>query len=134
MDVVDLLLADYAAVTERGKFTLIGAGFSEIFTRKMPCVHPLMFVLLRMKVSKEDIGRSRVRLLIRGHDKELFNAQINIDITEDQQGVKYYPLPAQVSNLKFDQPGIYYIEAFVNGELKRCQELTVKQLRPPKTL
>lgn len=132
MDVADLFLADYASVNERGKFTLVGAGFTEIITRKMPCVHPLMFVLLRMKVTKADIGRNRVRLSVNGHGKELFTAQINIDITEDQQGVKYYPLPAQISHLKFEQPGEYKIEAFVNGECKRSQDLTVKYIRPSK--
>ena len=72
MEISDLILADFAAVSQRGKFTLVGAGFTEISTKKMPCIHNLMFLFIRVKATREDIGRNRFDVRIVGEKGSIF--------------------------------------------------------------
>ena len=60
MKVQDLIFADHAAPNEAGKFTLVGAGFNEIFTRQLPLIQTRMFVLVRFRVTMADIGKNRI--------------------------------------------------------------------------
>ena len=129
MEVSDLILADYAAVNDRGKFTLVGAGFTEIATKKLPCVHATMFVLIRLKVDQEDIGKNRVGLRILGAHGPIFNAELNVNVSKTQAGPKYIPLTNKIANLKFDEQGIYCIEVMVNGVVKRSQDLSVRLIK-----
>jgi len=126
MQVSDLILSDYAAVNDRGKFTLVGAGFTEIITKKLPCIHPLMFVLIRLKVGAEDLGKNRVGIKIIGEKGAIFNAEVNINVAKIESGYKYIPLTNQITNLKFEEEGSYCLEVRVNGDLKRSQDLMIK--------
>ncbi len=130
MEVLDLILADYAAVNERGKFTLVGAGFTEIFTKKIPCIHPLMFLLVRLQVKMNDKGKNRVEIRLIGEKGTLFKADCNVDVSDDQKEEKHIALPIRFNNLKFDYAGEYKFEVLINGEDKRNQILRIKHLKP----
>ncbi|MDO8662909.1 MAG: hypothetical protein Q7K98_06800 [Candidatus Omnitrophota bacterium] len=130
MEVTDLILADYAAANEGGKFTLVGAGIAEITARKLPCVHPLIFILVRLKVTRQDIGKNRVDIRLIGEKGTIFKAEADLDVSKDHAEEQYIPLPIQLVNLKFDLAGDYSIEVRVNGELKQSHNLKIKLLGP----
>jgi hypothetical protein len=126
MEVTDLILADYAAANERGKFTLVGAGISEITTTKLPCVHLLMFLLARLKVTRSDIGKNRIEIRLIGEKGTLFKTENNLDVPKDITEDHYIPVPIQLVNLKFELAGDYTFEVRINGELKQSHNLKIK--------
>lgn len=126
MEVSDLILADYAAANDRGKFTLVGAGITEITAKKLPCVHPLMFLLVRLKVTRQDVGRNRFDIRMIGEKGTIFKAEGNLDVPSQHEGEQHLPMPMQLVNLKFEDAGDYSIEVRINGELKQSQNLKIK--------
>lgn len=128
MEVSDLILADYAAANDRGKFTLVGAGITEITAKKMPCIHPLMFLLVRLKVTRPDIGRNRFDVRMIGERGTIFKAEGDLDVSSQHEGEQHLPMPMQLVNLKFEDAGDYSIEVRINGELKQSQNLKIKLL------
>ncbi|MBF0532524.1 MAG: hypothetical protein HQL23_05430 [Candidatus Omnitrophica bacterium] len=130
MEIQDLILADYAAANEGGKFTLVGAGFSKISARQFPCIHPVMFILVRAKITLRDKGKNRIEMTIIGERGKIFGAGCDVNVPETQIEEEYAVLPIQLVNLKFDLPGPYNVEVFVNGELKASHPLTIVDCRP----
>ena len=128
MEVSDLILADYAAANDRGKFTLVGAGITEITAKKMPCIHPLMFLLVRLKVMRQDVGRNRFDVRMIGEKGTIFKAEGDLDVPSQHEGEQHLPMPMQLVNLKFENAGDYSIEVRINGELKQSQNLKIKLL------
>lgn len=133
MEISDFLLSDYASVDANGKFTLVGAGFSEISAKKIPFVHPMMYVFIRLGVTQKDIGQNRVGLLIIGENGPLFKAEMNVTVKGHNKKIKYIPIASQIANLKFSHTGDYDIEIRVNGEIYKCQTLSIKQIQTKKT-
>ena len=126
MEVSDLIFADYAATNERGKFTLVGAGFTEISTPNVPCVYPLMFIFMRVKVTKRDIGKNRVEVRLSGEKGAIFKADGDLVVSPEHQEEQHIPFSFQLVNLKFDQQGDYSLEVRLNGDLKQSQTLKIK--------
>jgi len=126
MEVSDLILADFAAANDRGKFTLVGAGITEISTKKLPCIHPLMFLLVRMKITRQDVGRNRFDIRMLGEKGTVFKAEGDLEVPNQHDGEQHLPMPIQLVNLKFDEAGDYSIEVRINGELKQSQNLKIK--------
>lgn len=130
MEVSDLILADYAAANPKGKFTLVGAGITEINTPKVPCIHPLMFLMVRLKVTRQDIGKNRIDIRMIGEKGAIFKAEADLNVSSDQKGEQHIPMPIQLVNLKFDHAGDYSVEVRINGELKQSQNLEIKLIQP----
>ena len=128
MEVQDLILADYAAANEGGKFTLVGAGFSRIYTQKIPCIHPFMFILVRLKVTIADKGRNKVEIQIVGEKGTIFKAEGDVEVLDNHTNEEHLPLPIQVGNLKFDHAGEYNVEVRVNGDLKASHSLNIVEM------
>lgn len=131
MEVSDLILADYAAANDRGKFTLVGAGITEITAPQLPCIHPLMFLLVRMKVTRQDIGRNRFEIKLIGEKGIIFKAEGNLEVSSQHEREEHVPVPMQLVNLKFDEFGDYSVEVRVNGELKQSQNLRIRKIEQP---
>lgn len=131
MDVSDLIFADYAATNERGKFTLVGAGFTEIFTPKIPCIHPVMFLFMRIKVTRQDKGKNKIEMRLTGEKGPIFKADCDLNVSENHNEEQHIPFSFQLVNLKFDQLGEYCLEVRINGELKQSQILKINLIPSP---
>jgi len=129
MEVMSLIPADYAAANQDGKFTLVGAGFTEIKAAKFPCVHPLMFLLVRLKVTKKDTGKNRIVIRLMGETGALFKAQFDVDVQPQGENLKehFINIPCQLVNLKFEKAGDYSFEVEINGNTL-SQELKLKPI------
>jgi len=134
MEVSDLILADYAAVGEHGKFTLVGAGFTEIGTLKMPCIHQLMFLFIRLKVQLKDNGKNHIEVRLVGEKGTLFKAEGQIDVKDASPNEKNVNLVFKFDNLKFEAEGDYNFEILINGEPKQNQILKIKHMTPQPTV
>ena len=126
MEVSDLILSDYAAANEGGKFTLVGAGITEINASRLPWIHPLMFLLVRMKITRQDVGRNRFDIRMLGEKGTIFKAEGNVEVKAEHEDEQYLPMPIQLVNLKFEVAGDYSIEVRINGDLKQSQNLRIK--------
>ncbi len=133
MDVPDLILADYAAANQGGKFTLVGAGITVIHTKKVPCIHPLMFLLVRLKVTRQDVGKNKVEIRFIGEKGIIFKADADLNVSEKHLDESCVAFPMQLVNMKFELAGDYSIEVRVNGELKQSQNLKINILAPQPT-
>lgn len=128
MDVMMMVPADYAAANDRGKFSLIGAGFNELNVETLPCVYPLMFLFVRLKVTKQDLGRNKVEIRLVGEKGAVARAEINFEIEakDEELSEQYINIPWQLTNLKFESDGNYEFEVEINGALKLRQLLKLK--------
>jgi len=131
MEISDLILADYAAANEGGKFTLVGAGFTKINTKKIPCIHPMMFLMVRLKVTMADKGRNKVDIKIVGNKGIIFRAECDVDVSDNHKEEEHLPLPIRINNLKFEHAGEYTIDVKINGQPKADQTLTIVHLNQP---
>ena len=125
MEVQDLIFADYAAANQGGKFTLVGAGFNNIHTHKMPCVHGLVFVLARFKVTRQDIGKNRIEVRLVGEKGPIFSAQLDLNVAENHAGEQHLPVPIALQGIRFDQVGAYNCEVLINGEVRQSHILNI---------
>jgi hypothetical protein len=135
MELVDLVLADYATVQPGGKYSLVGAGFTEIGARKFPCAHPVLYVFMRVNITEQDIGRNNIHIRCHKDDVDIHKQDIHFEVPSNHVGNRIIPLPVQVMNLKFDQPGNFKVSVQINGESKAWSPLRVheiKQQQPPK--
>lgn len=131
MKVVDVILADYAAIDGYGKFTLVGAGFTEIAAKSIPCTHALIFILIRLQVVSEDVGAHTVGLKIVGEKGSIFNANMTVNIGASQTQRQTIPLAARIVNLKFENQGIYNIDVTINGHMHHSSNLTIRKIQDP---
>lgn len=131
MDVSDLILADYAAANPGGKFTLVGAGITNINAKRIPCVHPLMFLLVRLKVTRQDVGLNKIEIRLVGEKGMVFKADVDMQVKPEHNEEQHMPAVIQMVNTKFEEFGTYNFEVSINGDLKSSQILTIRQEPQP---
>lgn len=131
MDVSDLLLADYAEANPGGKFTLVGGGFTNIKASKVPCVHPLMFLLVRFKVTRRDVGSNKILIRLVGEKGVIFKTESDLNVKPDHGDERHVSVVIRMVNTKFESFGAYEFEVSINGETKQSQILTLSQRPKP---
>ncbi len=132
MKVQDLILADYAEASMAGKFTLVGAGITDIFASKIPCVHPLLFVFIRLQVTRQDIGTNKVEVKLVGEKGSIFKAEADVNVAQEHSQEQYVQLVIGMQNTKFDYYGDYEFQVYINGsEPKTTQILRIKEAPAP---
>ena len=130
MEVSTLLLADYASRDQGGKFTLVGAGITEIKTRQVPFVHPLIFLFLRIQTTIQDLGKNKIEVRILGEKGVVFKTDGDITVTPDHYERREIPIPFQLAGLKFPVAGEYHVDVNINGNLKQSQSFRVELIQP----
>lgn len=131
MDVSDLILADYAAANPGGKFTLVGAGITNINAKRIPCVQPLMFLLVRLKVTRRDVGLNKIEIRLVGEKGTVFKADVDMQVKPEHNEEQHLPAVIQMVNTKFEEFGTYNFEVSINGDVKSSQILTIRQEPQP---
>jgi hypothetical protein len=133
MELVDLVLADYASIQPGGKYTIVGAGFTEIGARKFPCAHPLLYVVMRLNITEQDIGRNNIHLHFGNDAVEIHKQDIHFEVPKNHVGTRIIPLPVQIMNLKFNESGLFKVTVQINGENKGWCPLRVHEIKPQAT-
>ena len=132
MLVQDLILADFAEANPGGKFTLVGAGITDIFAKKIPCMHALMFVFIRLQVTREDVGVNKVEIKLVGEKGSIFKAEADLNVAKEHAEEQHIPLVIRMVNAKFESYGDYEFQVYVNGgEAKATQILRIKEQPTP---
>lgn len=134
MNVQVAVLCD-AATDDNGKLNMLGA-FDTILTPQLPAVHPQCAIALRITFYQEDEGQHKLRIHF-------------VDADGRSIMPNFPPLPLQVvlpeethfvtrnfivnlQHIKFDQPGLYSVDVFVDDDQIASIPLFVRYM-PPRT-
>jgi hypothetical protein len=132
MEIDFALLADFAKISG-GKMDIQGGGFENVNARKFPYAHPIMFIVLRMKVHAEELEEEH-NIEIRMIDPDGKNIVppmiLNINIESDIELTSYkIPLIGNYMNLLFPEPGNYRFDIFVDGNHEKSIPLNLMKVK-----
>lgn len=125
MEVSDLILADYADAHQLGKFTLVGAGINNVFTNQVPYTHPLVFLFIRFKITRLDIGLNKIDIKLVGESGSVFRAEADLNVAANHKDEQQLPISIRMQNTKFQVFGKYEFQVSINGELRHSQIFSV---------
>lgn len=135
MRVTLAVLADYANVTREGKLNILGI-FDAIHSRSFPMIHNQMQLIMRFEADISEKGRQKqieVRLIDEdGNQLMMLNGQLKIG--EVKAGELFHTNQIlTLQNVKFEKPGNYRFDIFVDNHHEREIPLKVVQIAPPAT-
>ncbi len=119
MEIEIFTLADFAQ-DNHSKLTIVGT-FDSIHAKQFPCVHPSCTVATRLRFSAKEAGDHAFRLrLIDTDGKELIKPiEGNINIPVPANGlVATINVVMNFAQMKFDKPGRYSFELYIDDEWK----------------
>ncbi len=85
-----------------------------------------MFVLVRIKVTRQDVGVNKVEIRLMGDKGAIFKAEVDLEVKPEHEEEQYIPTVIQMVNTKFDDFGTYEFQVSINGEPKASQILTIR--------
>jgi hypothetical protein len=131
MNIQVAVLCD-AATDDRGKLNLLGA-FDTIITPQLPAVHPQCSIALRVTFSSEDEGQHKLRLNFVDADGHSvmppMDVPVGVTLPEDALFLTRNFI-VNIQQLKFEQPGLYSIDVFLDVDQKASIPLLVRHSPP----
>lgn len=133
MDVDFAFLCDYAEVGP--KINALGIGFDTIIAPQVPATHPLLHVVVQLRLSVGEAGQKNLEVnLIDEDGKEVVPpTKQSFNVPKPVAGAESIGrLALAFQNIKFPQYGSYSIHVAIDGhEVKR---LSIKVRPPPTTM
>jgi hypothetical protein len=129
MEVEIFTLADFAQ-DNNSKLTIVGT-FDSIHTKQFPCIHPHCTVATRLRFSAKEVGKHDFRLrLVDADDQELIKpVEGTINIASPVNGqLATINIVANFGQLKFEKPGRYSFELYIDGEWESGLPLFLNKL------
>ena len=119
MEIEIFTLSDFAQ-DANGKLTIVGT-FDSIHSKQFPCTHQACSIASRLRFSEKESGDHSIRLrLIDTAGKELIKpieGQMNIAKPKNSQ-FSTVNLVFNFNQLKFENPGRYSFELYIDGDWK----------------
>jgi hypothetical protein len=119
MEIEIFTLADFAQ-DNHSKLTIVGT-FDSIYSKQFPVMHPSCSVAIRLRFAARESGQHDFRLrLIDAKGKEIIQAiegNIDIPVPANDQAASVNVV-ANFAQLKFESPGKYAFELYVDGDWK----------------
>jgi len=129
MEIEIFTLCDFAQ-DNNGKLTVVGT-FDGINSKQLPVVQPGFSVACRLRFSEKETGEHGMRLrFIDGNGKELLQSiegQMNIPAPANGQYTTIN-LVFNLSQIKFEKPGRYSFELYIDDEWESGLPLFVNQV------
>lgn len=129
MEIEIFTLSDFAQ-DNNSKLTIVGT-FDSIQAKQFPVVHPACSVATRLRFSSKEAGNHDFRLrLIDSDDNELIQpieGNINIPPADKNRNLTSINVVANFNQLKFEKPGRYSFELYIDGEWKSGLPLFIGQ-------
>lgn len=131
VDLLTLLIADFASVAENSKLNVMGI-FGEIQAKKFPAVHPLMVIVTRLSASAAEAGNLRkLNIKLMDDDGKItlvdYNREIKIELPKAGRRREYNGI-LRVNNVVFPHAGTYQVSVLVDGDEKGNTSLDVVQV------
>jgi hypothetical protein len=129
MELEIFTLADFAQ-DNNSKLTIVGT-FDAINSKQFPAVHAACSIACRLRFASKEAGQHDFKIrLIDVAGKELIQPiEGNIGINETQSGQSAtINIVINFNQLKFEKPGRYSFELYIDGEWKSGLGLSLNQV------
>jgi len=129
MNIEAFLLCD-AATDQQGKLNVLGA-FDNIWTKKLPAIHPACSVVTRIRFEKIEDGSHSVKIQIIDQDGRNIGPKLEGSIsvkTGANLDSSVANLILNIQRLEFKQYGQYRIDLAIDGEIKASLPLHVREI------
>lgn len=129
MEVEIFTLCDYAD-NANGKLTIVGT-FDSIYCSNFPANQQICALALRLRFSERECGKHEVRIrLIDQNQNQLQNFDGEIMVGKPKLGLTYNSvnLAIRQGNLRFDSPGKYSFELYIDNEWRSGLPLNLVQV------
>jgi hypothetical protein len=132
MNVQVAVLCD-AATDDNGKLNLLGA-FDTLITPVLPAIHPQCSIALRITFSPEDEGQHKLHINFVDADGRSImpnfpHLPINIMLPPDIHFITRNFI-INIQQMKFDQPGLYSVDVFIDDKQIASIPLMVRYMPP----
>jgi hypothetical protein len=129
MNIEAFLLCD-AATDQQGKLNVLGA-FDNIWTRKVPTMHPACAIAARIRFEKVEEGNHPIRIHIIDEDGKPIgpNLQgaINVNVGGDVDST-VTNIVLNIQRLKFEKYGQYRIDIAIDNQIKGSLPFYVREI------
>jgi len=128
---IELFVLCDAATEYHGKLNILGT-FDAIWSKRMPVVHPMCAIALRMRFSKIEEGQHKVRINIVNEDGKAiappFETNVNIQFRDSFPTSIATNMILNLQGLKFENYGEYSIDLAIDGRHEASLPLYVNQI------
>jgi hypothetical protein len=129
MNIEAFLLCD-AATDQQGKLNVLGA-FDNIWTRKVPTMHPACAIAARIRFEKVEEGNHPIRIHIIDEDGKPIgpNLQgaINVNVGGDVDST-VTNIVLNIQRLRFEKYGQYRIDIAIDNQIKGSLPFYVREI------
>lgn len=116
-------LCDLAFFGEGGKLNIIGI-FKNINGRRLPLQHPQMFVVSSISIKGSGNYEEIIKIIrIRDNVEIIDPLKFNFAIKGEDEAE--FGVLGKLTNIKFDEEGLYEVQIFINSELIKKLPLTI---------
>ena len=130
MNIEAFLLCD-AATEQQGKLNILGA-FDNIFTKKVPTVHPACAVAARIRFEKIEEGSHPIRIRIIDEDGKSIGPKlegnVNVRIIGDDIDSNVANIVLNIQRLKFEKYGRYRFDLAIDNQIKGSLPFYVREI------
>jgi hypothetical protein len=128
MNIEAFLLCD-AATDQQGKLNVLGA-FDNIWTKKVPAIHPACAIAARIRFEKVEEGNHPIRIYIIDEDGKSIGPKlegnVNVRIGDDVDSTATN-IVLNIQGLKFEKYGQYRIDLAVDNQIKGSLPFHVRE-------
>ena len=132
MDVNFSFLADYAD-NRGGKITAVGIGIDTIYARKVPIKHALMFAVISIKFSINEVGQKTIgmRLIDQDGTNIIPPIDTSINVTPPLAGILYRnaSIALALNMVEFQNYGNYSVRWLLEGQ--EISSVPLRVANPP---
>lgn len=121
-----LHVCDYVSFSE-GKLNILGI-FKNINSNSVPVIHPQMFAVVNVKISKSGKYKQSLKMVNEIDQTEIFKQDfdLNIEIPKGKKQAEVGTV-AQLNNINFINFGKYKIQVFINDKFVDESEIEISK-------
>jgi hypothetical protein len=126
---IDFAVAcDYAVVDQYGKLSVMGI-FQHIWVTQFPAVHRRLYLVIRLKGTRTEVGEHPVRIRLRDEEgQDVLSGHGKVSFSEPPAGVLEIEAGAVlVFDIPFERAGRYHFEITVDQDVQTEVPITVTQ-------
>ena len=132
MEVEYGFLADGAQTSSDGKLYVLGGGIDRIFAKQFPAVHPMMALVLKIRLHPSECEREHnLELELWDPDGNPIGGKLTAAFSAGRQEKgrdSFVQLVLNILQQQFPRPGDYGFQIVIDGQHKKTASLYLEQI------